>query len=148
MDDTASLHSDDLDIGTHLFIFLFAAQDASTLSLLWAITLLDSHPEVLAKVRAEISGIWVWESDTPITLKQLKEMKYTEVVAREILRFWPPAALAPHIAGEDFRLTETYTIPKEAIVFPSIYKSSFQGFIEPDRFDPERFSENRSEDQK
>ena len=32
--------------------FLFASQDASTASLVWTITLMAEHPEVLAKVRA------------------------------------------------------------------------------------------------
>ncbi|GMH01492.1 hypothetical protein Nepgr_003331 [Nepenthes gracilis] len=119
-------HSSDEEIGGHLFDFLFAAQDASTSSLLWAVTLLDSHPEVLAKVREE----------------------YTQAVAREILRYRAPATLVPHIAGEDLPLTESYTIPKGTIVFPSVFESSFQGFIEPDRFDPDRFLEARQEDQR
>ncbi|XP_010257767.1 PREDICTED: cytochrome P450 710A11-like [Nelumbo nucifera] len=139
-------HTSDVEIGGHIFDFLFAAQDASTSSLLWAVTLLDSHPDVLAKVRAEVSSIWSPESDTLITAEQLTEMKYTQAVAREIVRFRAPATLVPHIAGEDFQLTESYTIPKGAIVFPSVFESSFQGFTDPDRFDPDRFSEERQED--
>lgn len=133
-------------IGGHLFDFLFAAQDASTSSLLWAVTLLDSHPEVLMKVRSEVAGIWSPESNLPITADQLREMKYTEAVAREVVRIKAPATLVPHIAGRDFPLTEDYTIPKGAIVFPSVYESSFQGFVDPDRFDPDRFMEERQED--
>ncbi|CAH1452963.1 unnamed protein product [Lactuca virosa] len=44
-------HSNTTEIGGHLFNFLFASQDASTSSLLWAVTLLDSHPKVLERVR-------------------------------------------------------------------------------------------------
>lgn len=139
--------STDAEIGGHLFDFLFAAQDASTSSLLWAVALLDSHPEVLAKVRAEVDGIWSPESDSLISAEMLREMKYTQAVAREVVRFRPPATLVPHIAAERFELTETYTVPKGAIVFPSAFESSFQGFTEPDRFDPDRFSEERQEDQ-
>ncbi|OVA00145.1 Cytochrome P450 [Macleaya cordata] len=139
-------HSSDIEIGGHLFDFLFAAQDASTSSLLWAVTLLDQHPEVLSKVREEVGKIWSPESDTLITAEQVREMKYTEAVAREIMRYRAPATLVPHIAGEDFSLTESYTIPKGTIVFPSVFESSFQGFTEPDRFDPDRFSEERQED--
>ncbi|KAK7245687.1 hypothetical protein RIF29_40536 [Crotalaria pallida] len=139
--------SSNAEIGGYLFDFLFAAQDASTSSLLWAVALLDSHPEVLAKVREEVAGIWSPESDKLITAEQLREMKYTQAVAREVIRIRPPATLVPHIAAEDFPLTESYKIPKGAIVFPSVFESSFQGFTEPDRFDPERFSEARQEDQ-
>ncbi|KAI4298259.1 hypothetical protein L6164_031838 [Bauhinia variegata] len=135
------------EIGGYLFDFLFAAQDASTSSLLWAVTLLDSHPEVLAKVREEVARVWSPESDSLITAEQLREMKYTQAVAREVVRFRPPATLVPHIAAVDYPLTESYKIPKGTIVFPSTYESSFQGFTEPDRFDPDRFSEERQEDQ-
>ncbi|KAJ7968927.1 Cytochrome P450 [Quillaja saponaria] len=144
--DSPPPYSSNREIGGYLFDFLFAAQDASTSSLLWAVTLLDSHPNVLAKVRDEVSKIWSPESDTLITAEQLREMKYTAAVAREVVRYRAPATLVPHVAGEDFPLTDTYKIPKGAIVFPSAYESSFQGFIEPDRFDPDRFLEERQED--
>ncbi|KAI3741504.1 hypothetical protein L1987_59178 [Smallanthus sonchifolius] len=134
------------EIGGHLFDFLFASQDASTSSLLWAVTLLDSHPEVLARVRKEVASIWSPEFGKLITADQLREMRYTDAVAREVIRYRAPATLVPHIAGEDFPLTETYTIPKGTIVFPSVYESSFQGFVDADRFDPDRFMEDRQED--
>ncbi|CAN6996174.1 hypothetical protein IGI04_018224 [Brassica rapa subsp. trilocularis] len=140
-------HSGDEEIGGFLFDFLFAAQDASTSSLLWAVALLDSEPEVLRRVREEVVRIWPHESDALITVEQLAEMKYTRSVAREVVRFRPPATMVPHVAAEDFPLTESYTVPRGTIVFPSVYDSSFQGFTEPDRFDPDRFSEIRREDQ-
>ncbi|XP_072986061.1 cytochrome P450 710A11-like [Typha latifolia] len=138
--------SGDKEIGGHLFDFLFAAQDASTSSLCWAVVLLDEHPEVLAKVRREVAALWSPDSGQPISADKLREMRYTEAVAREVVRFRPPATMVPHIAGEAFELTEWYTVPKGAIVFPSVYESSFQGFTEPERFDPERFMEGREED--
>jgi cytochrome P450 family 710 subfamily A protein len=144
---TAPPFSSDAEIGGYLFDFLFAAQDASTSSLLWAVALLDSHPEVLAKVREEVARIWSPESDTLITSEQLTEMKYTQAVAREVVRYRPPATLVPHIAIQTFPLTESYSIPKGTIVFPSVFESSFQGFTEPDRFDPDRFSKERKEDE-
>ncbi|GLU22685.1 hypothetical protein SLE2022_387420 [Rubroshorea leprosula] len=143
---TPPRHSSDTEIGSYLFDFLFAAQDASTSSLLWAVTLLDSHPEVLQKVRGEVSRIWSPESNQLISADQLREMKYTQAVAREVVRYRAPATLVPHIATVDFPLTDSYTIPKGTIVFPCVYDSSFQGFTEPDRFDPERFSEERQEE--
>ncbi|XP_050231228.1 cytochrome P450 710A1-like [Mercurialis annua] len=140
-------HTSDNEIGTHLFDFLFAAQDASTSSLLWAITQLESHPDVLSKVREEVSAVWSPDSGEIITPEQIKDMIYTQAVAREVLRYRTPATLVPHEALKDFQLTDTYKIPKGSIVFPSVYESSFQGFTEPERFDPERFMKERQEDQ-
>lgn len=77
-----SPHTRSVEIG-HLFDFLFASQDASTSSLLWALALLDSHPDVLSSLREEVSKIWC--SD------QLREMRYTEAVAREVIRYRTPA---------------------------------------------------------
>ncbi|KAI3846698.1 hypothetical protein MKX03_020265 [Papaver bracteatum] len=140
-------HCSDIEIGRHLLGFLFAAQDASTSSLLWAVTLLEQNPDVLLKVRKEVFQIWSLESGKLITAESLRELRYTEAVAREVMRCRPPAPLVPHIAGEDFQLTESYTIPKGTVVFPSVSESSLQGFTEPERFDPDRFSDNRQEDQ-
>ncbi|XP_057433025.1 cytochrome P450 710A1-like [Lotus japonicus] len=140
-------YSSDAEIGGYVFDFIFAAQDASASSLLWAVALLDDHPEVLAKVREEVAGIWSPESDELITAENLREMRYTQAVAREVVRYRPPASMIPHIAVETFQLTESYMIPKGAIVFPSAFESSFQGFTESDQIDPDRFSEERKEDQ-
>ncbi|XP_020523479.1 cytochrome P450 710A1 isoform X2 [Amborella trichopoda] len=138
--------SSDREVAGHVFDFLFASQDASTSSLLWAVTLLDSHPDVLARVREEQAKVRPTGS-LDITLDQLREMKYTEMVAKEVVRIRPPATLVPHVAACDFPITEGYTIPKGTIVFPSVYESSFQGFTEPEKFDPDRFSGERQEDQ-
>lgn len=137
---------DHKEVGGYLFDFLFAAQDASTSSLLWAITLLDSNPHILERVRSEVAKYWNPESDEPIASEQLREMKFSEAVAREVVRIRAPATMVPHIAGKDFLLTENYVIPKGTIVFPSVFDSSFQGFTEPDRFDPDRFMAERQED--
>ncbi|KAL6544923.1 hypothetical protein OROMI_023785 [Orobanche minor] len=134
------------EIGGHLFDFLFASQDASTSSLLWAVTYLDSHPHVLDRVREEVADYWAPRNDIVIASEHLREMKYTEAVAREVVRIRAPATMVPHIAGVEFPLTENYVVPKGAIVFPSVFDSCFQGFTEPDRFDPDRFMEDRQED--
>ncbi|KAG0605206.1 hypothetical protein M758_9G039700 [Ceratodon purpureus] len=139
-------HSSDFEIGCHLFDFLFAAQDASTSSLVWAIVLTESHPEVLKKLREERARLREGDIMATFTPESLREMKYTEMVVKEVLRYRPPATLVPHIASTDIALTDTYVIPKGTIVFPSLLESSFQGFTDPYDFDPERFSPERKED--
>ncbi|KAK1298276.1 hypothetical protein QJS10_CPB14g00469 [Acorus calamus] len=139
--------ADPKEVAGHLFDFLFAAQDASTSSLLWAVALLESHPEVLRRVREEVDRVCGGGGrDGCLTAEETRGLKYTEAVAREVLRYRPPATMVPHVALEEFELTEGYRVPKGTIVFPSLFESSFQGFTEPDRFDPGRFGEGRQED--
>lgn len=138
-------HSSNRAITTHVLNFLFAAQDGSTSSLLWAVTLLEQHPSVLDKVREEVTCIWSFER--PITSEELQEMKYTRAVALKVLRYRPLGGVFPHIAPRDLPLTKDYTIPKGAIVVPSVFDSSFQGFTDPKQFNLDRFLEGREEDQ-
>ena len=114
-------NTSDVEIGS----YLFAAQDASTSSLLWAVTLLDSHLEVLAKLREEVESIWLLESDSLITSDQIAQMKYTHAVAREILRYRAPTPLVPHIAAKDFPLNVSYTIPMGTIVLTNTVCESY-----------------------
>ena len=74
-------NTSNVETGSYLFDFFFAAQDASTSSLHWAVTLLDSHLKVLAKVREEVELIWLLESDSLITGDQIVQMKYTHTDA-------------------------------------------------------------------
>ncbi|KAG6546565.1 hypothetical protein Mapa_012114 [Marchantia paleacea] len=142
----APSYTSDDDIGAQVFDFLFAAQDASTSSLAWSIVFLDSHPEILAKVREEQNRVRP-DLLAPITPEQLLSMEYTTMYVKEVLRYRPPATLVPHLAlTDDFMLTDTYKIPKGALVFPSLLESSFQGFVDPYKFDPDRFSPARQED--
>lgn len=138
-------HSSDLEVGSHLFDFLFASQDASTSSLTWAVTLLEAHPKILEKVREEQRRLRP-DPLKPVTPEELREMVYTTMVVKEVLRYRPPATLVPHIAQEDFILTDNFKIPKGTVVFPSVYESSFQGFSDPESFDPERYTSERQED--
>ena len=83
-------NTSNVEIGSYLFDFLFLAQDASTSLLLWAVTLLDLHLEVLAKVCEEVESIWLSESDSLITGDQIVQMKYMHTMARETLRYRAP----------------------------------------------------------
>ncbi|BBM96761.1 sterol 22-desaturase [Marchantia polymorpha subsp. ruderalis] len=138
-------HSSDWEIGALIFDFLFAAQDASTSSLAWSCAFLDSHPEILQRVRDEQRRVRP-DVTAPVTPEMLKEMEFTTMVVKEVLRIRPPAPMVPHIASTDFAITDTYKVPKGTIVFPSLLESSFQGFTDPYKFDPDRFSLERQED--
>jgi len=137
-------HSSDEDVASTLLDFLFAAQDASSSSLTWCAHYLAKYPDVLEKVRAEQKALR--PNDEPLSLESLTQMTYTRQVVKEVLRYRAPATLVPHVALDNFKLNDDVTIAKGTLVIPSVFSSSFQGFTEPFKFDPDRFSPERKED--
>ncbi|UJR24529.1 hypothetical protein I4U23_005904 [Adineta vaga] len=141
------LHSTDEEIAKITLDFLFAAQDASTSSLTFAIHELSKHPDVLEKVRQE-QKLLRPDSLAPITPELLTQMKYTWQVMKELLRLRPPATLAIHVANKPIQISDDYTAPKGTLIIPSIWSANRNGFPQPEIFDPERFSPDRMEHMK
>jgi len=145
--DPAPPHSTDHEVACTVLDFLFAAQDASTASLVWTCALvLTNNPNVLERVRAE--QLKLRPHDEALTTDLLGEMPYTNQVIMELLRYRPPATLVPHVALKDFELSEDLTVPQGSLVVPSVWGACHQGYTKPDQFDPDRFSQERGEDRK
>mmetsp|Transcript_1696 Transcript_1696/g.4250 ORF Transcript_1696/g.4250 Transcript_1696/m.4250 type:complete len:559 (+) Transcript_1696:128-1804(+) len=135
----------DAKMADSIMDFLFASQDASTASLVWTLTLMAERPDILEKVREEQRSMRP-DLNAPITGELLNKMSYTRQVVKEILRYRPPAPMVPQIAQKPFKLTENYTAPKGAMIVPSVWSASMQGYENPDAFDPDRFGPERQED--
>ncbi|CAF0848923.1 unnamed protein product [Adineta steineri] len=140
-------HTSDEEIAKITLDFLFAAQDASTSSLTFAIHELCKHPDVLEKVRNEQKLIRP-DLLASLTPEILTQMKYTWQVMKELLRLRPPATLAIHVANKPVQISEDYTAPKGTLIIPSIWSSNRNGFSDPEIFDPERFNSDRMEHMK
>ncbi|KAF8056737.1 CYP710A1 [Scenedesmus sp. PABB004] len=111
------------------------SQDASTASLVWLLTQMAEHPDVLARVRAEQAAA---RPDLGATIAgdTLAAMPYTRQVVKEVLRFRPPAPMVPQVAMRPFALTPAYTAPKGAFIIPDIVSACRQGYT--DGHNPER----------
>ncbi|KAL4859752.1 Cytochrome P450 710A2 [Chlorella vulgaris] len=114
--------------------FLFASQDASTASLVWCLTLMADHPDMLQRVREEQLRLRP-DPSHKISAEVLGEMTYTRQVVKEILRYRAPAPMVPQMAYTDYPLTQEYSIPRGTLGFP-----------DAQRFDPDRMSPERKED--
>ena len=139
--------TDDHEIACLVLDFLFASQDASTASLVWIVTLLanNMHPEVAKKCREEQRQIR--PNGEKITIDNLNQMNYALQVVKETLRFRPPATMVPMEVQDQkgFEVNEKYTAPKGTLLIPDIWAACFEGFPEPEKFDPDRFSPERNE---
>jgi cytochrome P450 len=139
-DEGNSLSLDELK--DQVLLLLFAGHDTLTSAIASFCLLLVQHPDVMAKVRTEQQQ---FPASEPLTLEQLKQMTYLEQVLREVLRLVPPV-------GGGFRQVIKacefggYEIPKGSIVLYLINPThqDSQLYPEPDRFDPDRFSLERS----
>ncbi|KIZ02570.1 hypothetical protein MNEG_5387 [Monoraphidium neglectum] len=138
-------YSSDIEMAYTVMDFLFASQDASTASLIWTLTQMAEHPDILERVRQEQLAV---RPDLARTLsgEVLSDLPFTRQVVKEVLRFRPPAPMVPQVAMRPFKLNEAYTAPKGAFIIPDIVSACHQGFTDGKAFDPDRFSPERRED--
>lgn len=120
-----------------LTIFL-AGHETTANALSWSFYLLSQHPEVAARLHAELDAVL---AGRPPTVDDLPQLRYAEQVFAEAMRLYPPAwilgrrALEPFEAGGHVFPAGTLAIASQWVVHhdPRFY-------AEPFRFDPERFA--------
>lgn len=135
------------EISEAIFTFLFASQDASSSLACWLFQIVADRPDVAAKVRKEQMEVRNNDPSKPLTLELIQEMKYTNNVVMEALRYRPPVIMVPYVVKQPFPVTEDYTAPTGAMIIPTLYPALHdpEVYPEPDSFIPERW-ENPTSD--
>lgn len=128
-------------------VTLFAAGHETTANTLtWTWYLLAQHPEVAAKLEAEIEQVLGLGANGRLpTLADLPHLPYAEMIVKEAMRLYPPAwALGSRQASEATTIGD-YTIPQGGLIFiaPYVVHRQPQYFPDPEQFDPERFHPER-----
>ncbi|KAK4130765.1 cytochrome P450 [Trichocladium antarcticum] len=131
----------DYEISQTVFTFLFASQDATSSAATWLFQIMAQRPEVLDRVREENLQSRNGDIHAPVNMDQLESMTYTRAVVRELLRYRPPVLMVPYVVKKPFPISETYTVPKGAMVIPTTYLAlrDPEVYERPDEFDPERY---------
>ena len=121
-----------------LLTMFLAGHETTSHALTWTFYLLSQHPEVEAKLHAELDAVL---GDRPPTLEDLRSLPYTDMVLSESMRLYPPAPVISRTATEDTELAG-YPIPAGAELILWIYWSHHdpRWFPEPAAFRPERFA--------
>lgn len=112
-----------------------AGHETTATALAWALMLLGQHPDVYAKVRAEVDAV----GRIP-RFEDLPRLALSTRVFKEALRLYPPAYIFGRIAVAPVEIGD-YFVPKGTIVLVSPYSIHRRSDIWPDptRFDPDRF---------
>lgn len=128
-------------IRDELFIFLFAGQDTTATTLTYALWVLGRHPELQQRVADEASALGA----RTLTVADVGRLPFTVQVLNEALRLCPPAAALARRANTDV-VVDGRRIPAGTELAVGIYAIHRDPALweQPLRFDPERFSPERS----
>jgi len=138
----------DYEISQTIFTFLFASQDATSSASTWLFQTMAQRPDVLDKIREENLRVRGGDKNMPVTMDMMDQLPYTRAAVRELLRYRPPVILVPYLVKKAFPITDTYTVPKGAMVIPSVYPAlrDPEVYENPDNYDPERYYSGDAEE--
>lgn len=118
-------------------IFL-AGHETTANALSWTWLLLSQHPDIEAKLHAEVDRVLGGKLPT---VEDLPKLAYTEKVLAESMRLYPPAWMVGYRAIGDYAVGD-YFLPAGSVVLMSQYVMHHDPryFPDPFRFDPERWT--------
>lgn len=134
------------EIAQVVLSFLFASQDAMSSGIIYMFQHLADQPEVLAKIREEQIRVRGSDLDSPMTLDMYDDMPYLRAAVRESLRVKPPVTMVPYKTIRPFPISDTYTVPLNTMVIPSLYPSLLdpEVYADPHEYKPERWLDPES----
>lgn len=131
----------DRQIRDDALALLVAGQETSAVALSWALELLARHPEVDAKLHAELQATL---GERAPTYDDLARLPYAGQVIQETLRLYPPI----YFSGRDAIVNceiDGRPIPAgmSILVCPWVLHRDPRYFEDPERFAPERWDKER-----
>ena len=115
-----------------------AGHETTATALVWTFHALEQHPDVEARLHAEVDAVL---GDRPPRLDDLGSLPYTRMVIEETMRLHPTVAMISRQAGQEDEI-KGVRIPKGTIINLNIWLThrNPMHWPEPDAFDPERFA--------
>ncbi|MGU3536645.1 cytochrome P450 [Methylobacterium sp. A54F] len=134
-DPETGLGMPDESLVDNLLTFVTAGHETTALALTWALRLVADHPEVEARMLAELDGT------DPADPAGVDGLVYTRQVVMEAMRLFPPASLMTRRVTAPLAL-DGLRIPAGASVHLPIFALHRHARLweRPDAFDPDRFA--------
>jgi cytochrome P450 len=137
----------DQQIRDEAVTMVLAGHETTSNALTWTWYLLSTHPDIEAKLHAELDT--VLQGRTP-TMEDLKRLPYTEWVIKESLRLYPPAFGFSRDSIADVQLHDaehgTITIPARSNINILSYATHRdpRWWLDAETFRPERWQDENS----
>jgi cytochrome P450 len=130
----------DRQLRDEVMTLLLAGHETTALTLAWAWYLLGTNPEAERKFHAEVDEVLGGRAPTAADLPRLK---FTEQIAKESMRLYPPAYGLGREAIEDCEIGG-YRVPKgtQVFMFQWATQRDPRFYDEPLAFRPERWTED------
>jgi cytochrome P450 len=132
----------DIELRDNVVTFIGAGHETTALALTFSLYLIANAPEVQDRLVKEVLDVC---GDNPIDAAMVDAMPFHEQVIKEAMRLYPPVAIIDRIANADLDLGDV-KVKKGDLAFALIYVMHRHKLLweHPERFDPDRFSEERS----
>ncbi|XP_042484424.1 cytochrome P450 CYP82D47-like [Macadamia integrifolia] len=137
--DLKSSYDGDTIIKATVLALIAAGSETTSLSLMWALSLLLNNLHVLKKAQDELDNHV--GRDRHVDETDIKSLVYLHAIVKETLRLYPAAPIAiPHQAMQDCQVGG-YHVPKGTQLMVNIWKlhRDPRVWVDPYEFKPERF---------
>jgi cytochrome P450 len=133
----------DGEVRDEVFTMFVAGHETTALTLTWLFTLLDGRRDVLDAMREEVDRVLHGRDPT---FEDVPKLQYLRLVVDETLRLRGPVAMVARNAVADDEVMG-YRVRAGDVVMPFFHGLHRHPdfWVEPERFDPARFSPERSE---
>jgi len=138
VDEDSGAGMSDRQLRDEMMTLFLAGHETTAAALTWTWYLLSQHPAVEARLVGELQQVLGGRAPT---VADLPNLPYTEMVVREAMRLYPPAPGVAREPIEDVKIGG-YDVPKGSLISVNIYAlhRDPRFFEDPERFDPDRFS--------
>ncbi len=129
----------DMDIREEVDTFMFAGHYTTSNAISFVLYNIAKYPDVQRKVYEEIIS-QLSTSDHSVSLKDLNNLHYLDLVIKESLRLYPIVPYFGRKLSEDVKM-DGYTLPRYSNVFisPFVMGRNANIFTDPMEFKPDRF---------
>jgi len=138
--------TDDVELRDQIATFFSAGHETTANVLGWTFHLLAQHPEVEAKLHAELAALL---GGRPPAYGDIGTLRYTRMVIEESMRILPGANVIPREALEDDEIMG-HKVAKGTTVMisPWLLHRHEKLWERPREFDPERFTPERAKERR